>query len=305
MIKSVTVVNNLGESLKLVLSNPRETGIKVTGISGLGPPKATINKSKIAMVDGEIYNSSTVGGRNIVISTELLELPSVEEVRIKTYQYFPIKKMVTLFFETETRIASVTGYVESNAPELFGEEPTQQISIVSTEAYFFDARPEDGIVRTKFFSVLPAFEFPFSNESLTDPLLEFGTLENRLDREIFYPGETEVGMTITISAVGNVGDVIVYDPDTQEAMRISSAKLRTMTGSTLTAGDVLTITTMRGNKRVILFRNGKYLNVRNALERTSVWLQLTKGTNRLAYSATSGIANLQISIESQILYEGL
>jgi len=187
----------------------------------------------------------------------------------------------------------------------FGEEPTHQISIVSTEAYFFDARPEDGSVRTKFFSVLPAFEFPFSNESLTEPLLEFATLENRLDREIFYPGETEVGMTITISTVGDVGDVIVYDPDTQEAMRISSAKLKTMTGATLIAGDVLTITTMRGNKRVILFRNGKYLNVRNALERTSVWLQLTKGTNRLAYSATSGIANLQISIESQILYEGL
>jgi hypothetical protein len=78
-----------------------------------------------------------------------------------------------------------------------------------------------------------------------------------------------------------------------------------MTGATLIAGDVLTITTMRGNKRVILFRNGKYLNVRNALERTSVWLQLTKGTNRLAYSATTGIANLQITIESQILYEGL
>lgn len=305
MIKSVTVVNNLGESLKMVLSDPRQTGIKITGITGLGPPKATINNTKIATVDGEIHNSSTVGGRNIVISTELLQLPTVEEVRIKTYQFFPIKKKVTLFFETETRVVSTTGYVESNAPELFSEETNQTISIVSTEAYFFDARPQDGIVRTKFFSVLPAFEFPFSNESLTEPLLEFGQLESLLEREIFYPGETEVGMTITISAVGDVGDVIIYDPDTQEAMRISSAKLKTMTGSTIIAGDVLTITTMRGNKKVVLFRNGKYLNVRNALERTSVWLQLNKGKNRIAYSASSGIPNLQITIESQILYEGL
>jgi hypothetical protein len=305
MIKAVTATNYLGESMRMVLSDPKETGIKITGISGLGPPKATINTSKVSTVDGTLYNSATVEGRNIVISTELLDLPTVEEVRVKTYQYFPIKRRVDLLFETETRTVSTSGYVESNAPELFSEKPTQQISILCQDAYFFDARPDEGILRTQFYSALSTFEFPFSNESLENPLLEFGRLESRTETDIVYPGETEVGMTITITALGAVGDVIVYDPDTQDAMRISAAKLLAMTGSALVSGDVLTITTTRGNKKVILFRNGAFRNVRNALERTSVWLQLAKGSNRIAYSATSGIANLQISIESQILYEGV
>jgi len=306
MIKSVTVINYLGESLKLVLSNPAETGIKITDISGLGPPKATINTSKVSTVDGVIFNSATVAGRNIVFSTELLDLPTVEEVRIKTYKYFPIKRQVTLIFETETRLAAITGFVESNAPALFAEDPTTQISVVCEDAYFYDAHEgDDGIVRTDFYSTLPNFEFPFSNESLTDNMIEFGIIERKLDREILYPGETEVGMTITIEADGAVGDVVIYNPDSNDAMRLSSTKIRTMTGSGISAGDVITITTMRGNKKVTLFRNGRTTNIRNALDRTSVWLQLVKGLNRLAYSASSGIPNLQISIESKILYEGL
>lgn len=304
MIKSVTAINHLGEALKLVLSDPRATGIKVTGITGLGPVKANINTSKVSTVDGVIFNSATVGGRNIVISTELLELPTVEEVRLMTYRYFPTKEPVTLIFESENRVAATRGYVESNAPELFSEKPTAQISFICEDAYFYDVSDE-AILRTVFYNIKPNFEFPFSNESLTEKLIEFGKLETKLDREIVYPGETKVGMTITIEALGDATDLVIYNPKTNEAMRINTTKLKTMTGFGIVAGDVIVITTTKGNKRVILRRNGATLNIRNALERTSSWLQFNKGTNVLAYDAKTGVANLQITIESQILYEGL
>lgn len=304
MIKSVTAINHLGEALKLVLSDPNATGIKVTGITGLGPPKGTINTSKVSTVDGTIYNSATVAGRNVVLSTELLNKPTVEEVRIQTYRYFPIKKPVTLVFETETRLAAILGYTESNSPELFGEDPTAQISIVCPEAYFHDVS-DKAILKTLFYNVKPNFQFPFSNESLTQKLIELGKLETKLDRDILYTGETEVGMTITMEVLGDVGDVVVYNTKTNEAMRVDSAKLKALTGTALTTGDVVVITTNRGNKKIVLRRNGDLYNIRNALERTSSWLQLNKGVNSLAYSASSGINNLQITIESQILYEGL
>jgi hypothetical protein len=304
MIKSVTAINHLGEALKLVLSNPGATGIKVTGITGLGPPKGTINTSKVSTVDGVIYNSATVGGRNIVLSTELLNKPTVEEVRLQTYRYFPIKKPVTLIFETETRLAAIVGYTESNTPELFGEDPTAQISFICPEAYFHDVS-DDAILETEFYSVKPNFEFPFSNESLTQKLIEFGKLETKLDRDIIYTGETEVGMTITLHALGDVGNVVIYNPKTNEAMRINSAKFKSITGTVMTTGDVVVITTTRGNKAISLRRNGVLYNIRNALERSSSWLQLNKGANTLAYDASFGASNLQITIESQILYEGL
>jgi hypothetical protein len=304
MIKSATVVNYLGESLKLVLSDPKETGIKILGITGLGPPKATINTSKVSTVDGVNYNSATVDGRNIVFETELLALPTVEEVRIKTYKYFPIKKPVTLIFETETRVAAITGYVESNSPDLFSEAPTAQISIMCTDAYFYDAS-DNGVLTTLFYNVEAGFEFPFSNESLTEKLIEFGKVQTRLDREIVYNGETDVGMTVTINALGTVGDVIVYNTENNQAMRISSAKLKTMTGSGITVGDRIIVNTTRGNKTVLLYRDGKLYNIRNALERNSNWLYLVKGVNKIAYSASAGVNNLQITVENQILYEGL
>lgn len=44
MIKSVTVVNHLGESLKLDLASPEKSGFIVKSIEGLGPKYGTPNK---------------------------------------------------------------------------------------------------------------------------------------------------------------------------------------------------------------------------------------------------------------------
>lgn len=55
MIKSVTVVNHLGESLKLDLASPEKSGFIVKSIEGLGPVKATVNATKMSTTDGALY----------------------------------------------------------------------------------------------------------------------------------------------------------------------------------------------------------------------------------------------------------
>lgn len=55
MIKSVTVINHLGESLKLDLASPEKSGFIVKSIEGLGPVKATVNTTKMSTTDGAIY----------------------------------------------------------------------------------------------------------------------------------------------------------------------------------------------------------------------------------------------------------
>lgn len=303
-MKSATVVNYLGEILTLQLNDPESSGFKVFDIEGLGPVKADINTSKISTVDGVIYNSSTVGGRNIVFKLGFTDNPSIEANRLKSYRYFPIGKMVTLIFDTGTRLAGVTGYVESNAPTIFSAEGTTQVSIVCESAYFLDVS-EDGVTNTLFFNVEALFEFPFSNESLTEDLLEFSRLNTNYERTVVYEGDGEVGLKISIKALGNVGNVVIYDPVNNEAVRINSTTIASMTGTGISAGDEILINTNKGSKSVKLFRRGTTTNILNAFERGSSWLSLSKGENTFSYSATSGVANLQITMESLTYYEGL
>ena len=92
MIKNVTVTNHLGESIKLNLRVPEKSGFLIQKISGLGPSKANINSTESATIDGSIYNSARVTSRNIVIELAFMFSPTVEDVRQRSYKYFPIKK---------------------------------------------------------------------------------------------------------------------------------------------------------------------------------------------------------------------
>ena len=88
MIKSVTVTNYLGESLRMELGRPETSGFYIKKIDGLGPCKANINITERATVDGALYSSAHVNSRNIVMSLGFVFAHDVEEVRHKSYKYF-------------------------------------------------------------------------------------------------------------------------------------------------------------------------------------------------------------------------
>jgi Phage tail protein. len=304
MIKSVKVINYLDDILVLELARPDLSGFEVRDIQGLGPVKATINTSKVSTRDGVVYNSSTLDGRNIVLQLGFLNAPTVEAVRLRSYQHFPLKTEVEIVIETDTRLVRTYGRVESNEPTIFGKDSSAQISIVCPDAYFYDAGPE-GEITTSFYGTTGGFEFPFSNESLTVKLLEFGEIEGIYDQYINYRGDSEVGITIQVRVTGPVGNLTIYKPELNEGITIYSDILTTMTGEGLNSGDVLTIKTSVGGKSATLLRGGVYINVLNALGRNVDWLTLTKGNNKFAYVATSGQSNVQIEIESLVIYEGV
>jgi hypothetical protein len=68
MIKSVTVTNYLGESIKMELGFPEKSGFLIQNIDGLGPGKATINLTQFATSDGSLFNSAKLNERNIVFT---------------------------------------------------------------------------------------------------------------------------------------------------------------------------------------------------------------------------------------------
>lgn len=195
MIKKVTITNYLGESMTydidgVQIDNP--SGLIITSIDGLGPVKANINMVDLATTDGRLFNSARLTGRNIVIKALFTHATSIEEARLLSYKYFPVKSKVVFGIATDNRIGITEGYVESNEPDIFSENSSCQISILCESAYF-----DGGVTSTKFGSIKPVFTFPFGNGSLTEKEIMFSTVvsEGNYD-EFVYDGDTDTGIKI-------------------------------------------------------------------------------------------------------------
>lgn len=301
MIHAVTVTNFKNESLRMPLSKPEDSGLAIFNIEGIGGGTATINSTEMATGDGAWYNSARAQTRNIVLSLKPIDTPSVEENRHKIYRYFPVKKPLQLLFETDTRNSIAYGYVESNDSVIFSQQEYVQISIICADPWFYAA----GGGASAFSGVIPMFEFPFSNESTSEKLIEFG--RTRIDNRaiIYYEGDVDAGMIITIHALGSAENIMIYNVDTLEHMDIDTDKLQQITGSPFSTGDDIVISTKRGEKYVRLLRNGYYTNIIGAIDRDADWLQLTAGDNLFGFTADYGENNLMIQLNYETAYAGV
>lgn len=302
MINSIIITNYLGEQITLDLENPENSGFIVREIRGLGPCKATINTTEVSTNDGSIYNSARLNARNIVFDLVFIGT-DIESLRQLSYKFFPIKKPLTLEFITDNRDCVTTGYVESNEPNIFSSSESATISILCPDAYFYSIEAGENI--TTFYGEDPLFEFPFENNSLTENLIEFGNIRQYTDAVIVYDGDSEIGITITIHSVGEASNISIYNIGTRQQMVIDTAKIESLTGSGLIAGDDIIICTVKGKKSITLLRNGKYTNILNALDKKSDWFQLVKGENVFAYTAETGVQNLQFKVQNDVIYEGI
>lgn len=303
MIKSVTVKNYLNESIKIELTRPEKSGFIIRNIDGLGPAKANINTTEVSLNDGTMYNSSRLDNRNITFDLLFYQTDreTIEDVRQKSYKYFPIKKKVILTIETDNNVLVTEGYVESNEPEIFSGAEGSNISIICPDPYLYE--PDDDI--TVFSGVEALFEFPFNNESTTEPLLEMGMLQIKTENTVFYEGYGEVGVSIYIHARGEATNLTIVNTGTREKLVINTDKLIQLTGSPIIAGDNITIHTHKGNKSITLLRDGATFNILNCREKGSKWFTLAKGDNIFAYTAETGASNLRFTISNRNAYDGV
>lgn len=304
MIKSFTVTNHLGESITLELTRPEKSGfIVLPNTTGLGPTTASINTTKAAMTDGTTYNSSVMNERNIVLALQFYQTgnESIEDIRHKSYRYFPVNTKVKIRVETDNRTTETEGIIESNEPTIFSANEGCSISIICPDPFWHSAKTNE----TVFSGVLPVFEFPFENPSLTEPLLEMGVLKNMTENTVYYAGDANVGMIIIMHALSEVKNLVIYNSTTRERMKIDTDKIAEKTGSGIIAGDTITIETTRNNKSITLLRDGVETNIFNCLNKDSDWFTLVRGDNIFGYTAETGASNLQFLILNKILYKGV
>lgn len=301
MIKSFTVTNPKGESLKLELTRPELSGLIVQSIEGLGPTKATINTGETATMDGSLFNSARASNRNIVITLALMFAPTVEDSRHKTYKYFPVKKRIRLDFETDRRSVYTYGYVESNEPAIFSSQETVQISIICPDPYFYEKEQ----TVSGFYGVEPLFEFPFLNEPVDAKALELSRI--RLDSRaiLVYEGDADTGALISIYAKGDAKNITLYNTGTMESLAIDTDKIETITGTPYGTGDDILVSTIKGDLYVKLLRKGVYTNIISALKRGADFFQLSNGDNIFAYVAEEGNENIVVTFRYNNAYGGI
>lgn len=252
MLTKVEVYNERGAMLSLPLQGG--TTFKVQEIRGLDPVKASINTSKVANLDGEVYTGAQGEKRNIVLTLGLAPnyaTNDVESLRAMLYPYFmPKSKVLMYLYSTGRETVCIEGWVEDFVSPIFAQDPQVQISIICPDAAFYS------LTQTVVSGVNT------QGDDLSTTHLE-------------YPGTLPTGFVFKLKPTGVVNGVLhLYH--TAIATALFSVGL-----PALSANTEFWISTVPGRKQVYVKdkTTGIQTNQMPTMVAGSVWSQLIPGGN--------------------------
>lgn len=304
MIYTIVATNDKGDSVELDLASPWAGGIAVVGASGLGPADGTINTVNFATSDGALFNSSRIKSRDIELHLKFLG-SDIEEVRHRLLRYFRVKHPITLDFITDYRHTYITGHVEKNEIDIFSKEEGADITIVCPNPFFRLRDPAKGKNSVRFTTSTPSFEFEFQDPNTDSPTLIFGEMSSTGETIVVYEGDADASTVVDIQFLGPATGVKLYNTTTQTRINIDTNEIARLLGSTIRAGDRLSISSGVGDKYVRAYRDGKVYNALSALDKDSDWIFLTPGDNLITVRADTGIDNVSAIISFENLYESI
>lgn len=308
MIKSFTITNHLGESLELILADPDSSGLAVMSVTGLGQVSADVNLTDLAGSDYHTVNSAKLTKRNIVFKVKYWG-NDIEESRHLADKFFPVQKTIKIVIHTDHRDLETSGIVEKNEPDIFSNKTTGQISILCGDPFLYDTTE----ATVEFGGVEPRFETPFPSvdEYILDEnnieTFEIGNIRLIKDKNIYYKGEADVGLTITIDAVGSVRNLAFYCIDHGKTIKFDDNIIASITGGdSISAGDRIILSTNKGGKKFAkLIRAGGEFNIINAVVKPIEWFVLERGDNLFSYSASEGEYEMAIRINYKTAFKGI
>lgn len=279
----VSVENKKGNKIAFTQKDKYE----ITSITGLGPPDATISTVNVGSFDGERYNSSKLGMRNIVMNIAILG--DVEKNRIALYKVFKPKEWIKFNYKNGSRNVYIEGYIESAPIDLFVQNEAVQVSILCPDPYFKNAVE----IIEDMNLIINMFYFPFA---IGDEGQTFSEYEELLEKVIINEGDVAKGMIIELQATGTVNNPKIFNRDTTEFFGLNIE---------MQEGDVITVNTIKGSKKVSLLRNGAISNIFNNIMKKVNWLQLEPGDNVFTYEAETGAEYLNIVFKHTDNFEGV
>jgi hypothetical protein len=139
--------------------------------------------------------------------------------------------------------------------------------------------------------------FEFELEIPQDTGVELGYREPSLIVNVYNAGDVKTGMRVDFRAIGTVQNPKILNVDSGEYIKFNNL--------TLLAGDVLTVSTYYGNKRITLARNGIKEDAFRYLDVDSTYIQLALGDNLFRYEAEENSEGLEVSIYHNNKYLGV
>ncbi|QPX62490.1 minor tail protein [Arthrobacter phage Truckee] len=269
MLYKVEIVNAHGETLVLPLGD-YSNGYLVKPIDGLDPVKANIVSSSFANIDGEQHQSSRREARNILMKLGLKmgQAGSVGSLRAQLMRFFMPKAKIRLsFFREDGPDVYIDGVVETfNCPQ-FVKEPEATISIMCHRPDFIDP---------VIYDVSDVTTFDVN------------------EREVIYEGSVETGFEFRLFVDRSISQFVIYQRSSDETIN------QMLFAEPLIAGDVLTISTVAGNKHATLTRNGSDSSLLYGVSPDSSWLNLFPGPNYIRVYAEGAAIPYTITYNSKV-----
>lgn len=276
MLEKLEVLTEQGVLLTLPLQDISQ-GYSVQNIDGLDPVKATIVSSTFGQMDGEQYQSARREKRNIILTLGYepdYVSGTMQDLRKKLYAFFMPKSRVLLrFFQTGEPVVQIYGRVESFDSAKFDREPKAVISIINFDPDFYNPTPV---------------------------ILAGNTTASTVETTHTYPGSVETGIVFRLMVNrANLTEFTINHRLPDDSLR----SLDFATATPLLIGDVLTISTIPGNKFVTLIRGGVDTSFLFGISPQSNWISLFPGDNKLRVYAEG--AGIPYQIEYTTKYGGL
>ena len=294
MINKIIYENERGISIEL----NREGPLFLSSVEGFGGLEADIVSSKSAYQDG-ISISKTI------LKDRILTLNCYLSIDNEQQRYILKKKLYNAFNP------KIKGHIKiyTDAGQLRG---ASDLRVIQAPLFDDDYKGLNDLVS---FQIQLAMPLPYF-EDLAENKVEFGSevgnffFDWELKEEgnelsiknssnvvnIFNNGDCETPLKLVFKASSNVKNPRIYNVYTKEFIKINK---------TMEAGEIITITTNKGNKRVESILNGKTSNIFNNLDIQSDFIWLDIGDNVIAYDAEEMVEQLEVSIYYTNYYLGV
>ncbi len=281
-------------NLSQYVSFPSETAngkVYLQNVEGITGLKNIIQSHTAPDIDGAIYDTSTLGTRNITLKGVIFsdtydELNALKRTIINT---FNPKHESELIYSNTTYTKKINVRIEN----------TVVFSSTEKNKYY-----------QEFFVSLIALEPFWEDEDFSYEIMSLRTGGFFFDLEFADDVEFEVESG-TYTTIENEGDVpapvtaYFYGPCTNPKLINDTTGEYILVNETLLEDEYLIINTKKGSKSVTKVSGGVSTNAFGSLDLSSTFFELILGENVLSYDADSGMEDAYVRIVYKNLFLGL
>ncbi|WP_459883502.1 phage tail family protein [Clostridium novyi] len=275
--------NEKGQSIEFSVFSPFFIE-KVDGLDGL---RNTIYTSKSMGQDGVSYVASTIEARDITINGAIVK--DKEFNREKLIAILNPKLDGKLIYINKDIKKYINCRIEQSPVITRNATPRFLIQFYCLNPFWQEEEIKTDIALWK-----GDFHFPLVIPKTTGIIM--GHREPSLIVNIKNNGNVTCGMRIEFRARATLLNPSLFNINTREFIKINKE---------MKVGEVLTVNTNFGNKKIISNVNGITENAINYIDLNSTFLQLDVGDNVFRYNADKNIDNLEVTIYQTPQYLGV